>query len=336
MNTTTLSELQKESRMGALGTETATREIRQIDLSDFERRFDTISQQLWDAAVDVGFFQLVGHGIEQADIDAAFALSARFFALPDEVKAQWPHRKADNVGWEARAQVRPSTRTPDQKESYQITRPHMDGLWPTEAELPGFKATMLDFEARCWRVAMQVLSCFAVRLGMPRDFFAQAHEPTRDTYQSTLRLLHYYAIPPERQASLELWRAGAHTDFDCLTLLFQRQGQGGLQVLPGKEMEAQAWTPVPPDERAITCNIGDMLMRWSDDQLPSNFHRVKNPQPGEDMGARYSIAFFAQANRDALIESASGKYEPITAGDYLKQRVAANFAPPVAPSAPSP
>jgi isopenicillin N synthase-like dioxygenase len=43
------------------------------------------------------------------------------------------------------------------------------------------------------------------------------------------------------------------------------------------------------------------------------------------MGPRYSIAFFAQANRDAVITSASGKYPPITAGDYLKQRVAANF-----------
>ena len=322
--TPTLAELQKESRMGAMGTE-STREVRQIDLSDFDRRFDEISTQLWNAAVDVGFFQLVNHGIPQADVDEAFAMSQRFFALPDSVKAQWPHRKADNVGWESKAQVRPSTRTPDQKESYQITRPHMEGLWPTEAELPAFQSTMLGFEAKCWRVAMQVLSCFAVRLGFPREFFAGAHDPSRETYQSTLRLLHYYAIPPELQGSLELWRAGAHTDFDCLTLLFQRQGQGGLQVLPGKEMESQAWTPVPPDEKAITCNIGDMLMRWSDDQLPSNFHRVKNPQPGEDMGARYTIAFFAQANRDAMIETPSGKYPPMTAGEYLKQRVSANF-----------
>lgn len=324
-STDEMAELQKESRMGSMGTESAAREIRQIDLSDFDRRFEVIADELWDAAVDVGFFQLIHHGIEPSRIDEAFAMTARFFALPDAVKAQWPHRKADNVGWETKAQVRPSTRTPDQKESYQITRPYMEGLWPGEADLPGFKAGMLDFEAACWRVAMQVLSCFAVKLGMPRDFFATAHDPSRPSYQSTLRLLHYYAIPPEAQGSLELWRAGAHTDFDCLTLLFQREGQGGLQVLPGKEMEGQAWTPVPPDEKAITCNIGDMLMRWSDDLLPSNFHRVRNPQPGDDMGPRYSLAFFAQANRDALIESPAGKYPPITAGDYLKQRVNANF-----------
>ena len=69
----------------------------------------------------------------------------------------------------------------------------------------------------------------------------------------------------------------------------------------------------------------DSLARWSDDQLPSNFHRVKNPLPGEYMGPRYSIAFFAQANRDAIIEGPGKKYPAIAAGDYLNQRVAANF-----------
>lgn len=321
-----LTELQKESRMGAMGSISTTREIRRIDLSDFQNRKAEIADQLWDAAVDVGFFQLVGHGIAPAEIDAAFARAESFFALPDAVKAQYPHKKALNVGWETRAQVRPSTGTPDQKESYQITRPHMADLWPSETELPGFQAAMLAFERKSWEVAMQVLSCFAFKLGFDEAFFARAHDQEQPSYQSTLRLLHYYAIAPEVQDKLDLWRAGAHTDFDCLTLLYQREGQGGLEVCPGKEMEAQEWTPVPPHGGVITCNIGDMLMRWSDDRLPSNFHRVRNPQPGEYMGPRYSLAFFAQANKDAVIESPGRKYPAITAGDYLRQRVAANFA----------
>lgn len=318
-----MAELQKESRMGAMGSESDTREIRVIDLTDFDNRRDEIADQLWDAAVDVGFFQLANHGVPLAQVREAFAMTEKFFALPDAVKGQYP--LARNAGWESRAQVRPSTGTPDQKESYQITRPRMDGLYPSEAELPGFKDTMLAFESASWAVGMKVLSCFATRLGFDREFFTRAHDPARPTYQSTLRMLHYYAIPPEAQDKLELWRAGAHTDFDCLTLLYQRQGQGGLQVCPGKEMDAQEWTSIPPEEDYITCNIGDMLMRWSDDQLPSNFHRVKNPKPGEYMGPRYSLAFFCQANTDALIESPSGKYAPITAGDYLAERIKANF-----------
>ena len=320
-----LHELNKESRMGAMGTE-ARREVRIIDLADFEQRRDRIAEELWDAAVDVGFFQLANHGIAPADIDEAFAMTQRFFALPDDLKARHPLKKGLNAGWESRAQVRPSTGTPDQKESYQITRPHMQGLWPEDAALPGFQARMLAFEAQAWAVAMRVLSCFATRLGFAREFFTDAHDPASPQYQSTLRMLHYYAIDPAQRAGLGLWRAGAHTDFDCLTLLFQRKGQGGLQLLPGKDIDSQAWTSIEPADELITCNIGDMLMRWSDDQLPSNFHRVRNPGPDEYQGPRYSLAFFAQANKDALIQTPSGKYAPISAGDYLQQRVAANFA----------
>lgn len=320
-----MHELERESRMGAVGTE-ARREVRVIDLADFERRRDEITARLWDAAVDVGFFQLANHGIAPADVDAAFAMTKAFFALPEETKARHPLKKALNAGWESRAQVRPSTGTPDQKESYQITRPHMDGLWPDDGALPGFRARMLGFEAQAWRVAMRVLSCFATRLGFEREFFTGAHDPASPQYQSTLRLLHYYALDPAVRDRLGLWRAGAHTDFDCLTLLFQRKGQGGLQLLPGKDIASQAWTPIEPADELITCNIGDMLMRWSDDQLPSNFHRVRNPGPDEYQGPRYSLAFFAQANKDAVIRGPSGKYPPIEAGDFLQQRVAANFA----------
>ncbi|MDP9045207.1 MAG: isopenicillin N synthase family oxygenase [Pseudomonadota bacterium] len=319
-------ELEREARMGVVGSETRAREVRRIDLSDFETRKEAIADELWAAATDIGFFQVVNHGIATEAIHRAFEMSRAFFALPEEVKARHPLRRAFNAGWESRAQVRPSTRTPDQKESYQITRPHMDGLWPGEVHVAGFQATLLAFESECWSVAMRVLSCLAMRMGFDADFFTRAHDPTRATYQSTLRLLHYYPIDPALRERLELWRAGAHTDFDCLTLLFQRAGQGGLQVCPGKDMAAQEWTPIEPSDDVITCNIGDMLMRWSDDRLPSNFHRVKNPLPNEYQGGRHSIAFFAQANRDVLIESPGGRYAPITAENYLQERVRANFA----------
>ena len=324
-NDYTLDELKLEARMGGLG-ETRAREVRRIDVSDFEARREEITEQLWAAAIEVGFFQLVNHVIALDDIQQAFRTAERYFALPDAVKARYPLKKGCNAGWESRAQVRPSTGTPDQKESYQITRPHMADLWPTEAELPGFQQTMLGFEQQCWTLAMQVLSCFADKLGFERTFFTQAHDPSVPAYQSTLRLLHYYAIAPELKDKLDLWRAGAHTDFDCLTLLFQQTGQGGLQVCPGKEADGQVWTEVEPADGVITCNIGDMLMRWSDDVLPSNFHRVRNPRPDEYQGPRYSVAFFAQANRDVVIKGPKGTHPPITAEDYLYQRVNANFA----------
>ncbi|MFD6158618.1 isopenicillin N synthase family dioxygenase [Nocardia sp. NPDC060256] len=321
-----LSEVSREQQMGGLGRET-DREIRVIDLTDFADRREQITGELWSAATEIGFFQLSGHGIPQDQIDTVFELTARFFALPEAVKAKYPLVKANNAGWESLSQVRPSIGVPDQKESYQITRPHMAGQWPSEQELAGFRATILDFEHQAWSVAMLVLSCFADRLALERDHFTKAHDPSSPQYQSTLRLLHYFAVPAELRGVPGRWRAGAHTDFDCLTLLFQRDGQGGLQVCPGKEMAEQEWTSITPSSSLITCNIGDMLTRWSDDLLPSNFHRVRSPGAGEDQGDRYSIAYFAQADRDAVIQGPRGTYPPVTAADFLDQRVRANYRP---------
>lgn len=320
-------EVHKEVHMGTLGTETHDRRIPRIDLRDFNRRKTEITAELWDASVEIGFFQVVNHGIPNEHIARAFAMTEAFFALPDTEKAKHPLIKKLNSGWESRAQVRPSTGTADQKESYQITRPHMEpnALWPAPQLLPKFRETMLGFEAEAWMVGMKILSCFADRLGFASDFFTRAHDPSVPQYQSTLRMLHYFAIDPASRDRTDLWRAGAHTDWDCLTLLFQQPGQGGLQVCPGKDREARLWTPIEPAEGVITCNIGDMLMRWSDDQLQSTFHRVKNPQPDEYQGPRYSLAFFCQANRDVVVEGPGLKYEPMTAEDYLAWRINSNF-----------
>jgi isopenicillin N synthase-like dioxygenase len=123
----TLQELGRESRIGGLGRE-RSRDVALIDLSDFHTRRDEIADQLWDAATGLGLFQLTGHGIPVAQIEEAFDLSAAFFDLPETEKAAMPLKPGTNAGWEFKSQVRPSTGTPDQKESYQITRPRIAGL----------------------------------------------------------------------------------------------------------------------------------------------------------------------------------------------------------------
>lgn len=316
------SELAKERGFTGDGVE-LDREIPRVSMADFDARFDEIADALWSAATDVGFFQLTDHGIAGAEIERAFAMAERFFALDPDIKARRPLRPGTNSGWEFKEQVRPSTGTTDQKESFQITIPRMEelDLWPTDDEVSGFADVMTRFERANWQLAMQVLSCLADRLGFDRAFFAARHDPASPNYQSTLRMLHYF---PVEEADRSLWRAGAHTDYDCLTLLHQVPGQHGLQVCPGAEADGFAWTSVHPDPGVITCNIGDMLMRWSDDRLQSTLHRVRMPSDSEYVGPRYSLAFFAQADRDAVIQGPEGVYPPITASDYLHQRITAN------------
>ncbi|QOL81278.1 isopenicillin N synthase family dioxygenase [Pseudooceanicola spongiae] len=329
MNDTTygLQELNAEKAFGGMG-ETVERDIPQIDMSDYFNRKDEIGEALWAAATEIGFFQLYNHGIPQELVDEAFWMSEQFFQLPEDSKKQFPLKPGSNAGWEFMEQVRPSTGTADRKESYQITLPRMTGLWPNGVEVPAFKATMMAFERHNWSVAMRVLSCFADRLGFTTDFFTEGHDSDAKEYQSTLRLIHYLGMENAKPEDFKFWRAGAHTDFDCLTLLHQKPGQGGLQLSPGKDAKGRAiaWTDVPPLPGVITCNIGDMLMRWSDDKLQSTLHRVRMPRPEEYLGPRYSMAYFAQANMDTVLQGPEGKYEPMTGHDYIQMRLGANFA----------
>lgn len=315
-----LSELQVESRLGGFG-KTLKRPIPLIDFSNFEQRKEEISESLWDAAVNIGFFQIENHGIPNEKIDNIFQLAKEFFELNQQSKKKYPLRR--NEGWESLTQIRPSTGTIDQKESYQITRGRMDGLWP-EAEIPGFREQALEFEKLNWNLSQQILSCFTERLKLPSDLFRRGHDPSSPGYQSTLRFLNYYAQKPEN-LDPKLWRAGAHTDWTTVTLLYQRDGQGGLEVCPGRDVDNLAWTPIEPSNYVITCNVGDMLTRWSDDLLKSTLHRVRSPQPGDDLGARYSVVFFAQANEEMLLQGAQEKYPVITAGEFIQQRLNANF-----------
>jgi isopenicillin N synthase-like dioxygenase len=321
-----LDELNFETTLGAYGDEIDA-EIPLIDVSDFDLRRDEIRDQLWTAAIEVGFFQLKNHSIPQPKIDNAFECSQAFFQQPLNVKQQYPLKSKLNAGWEYKAQVRPSTGTADEKESYQISLPHMEGLWPEQTQ-PEFKPTLLDFEWQCWQLGMKVLSCFAEKLGFEHDFFTHAHDRTQADYQNTLRLLHYLPIKEGPALDENSWRAGAHTDFDCLTMVFQKEGQGGLQACAGKDARngVLQWADVKPIAGVITCNIGDMLMRWSDDQLKSTLHRVCMPKPDEPKKSRYSLAYFCQANKSAIIQGPGKRYEPISAEDYLRLRIEANFS----------
>ncbi|GAN94187.1 oxygenase 2OG-Fe(II) [Gluconobacter thailandicus F149-1 = NBRC 100600] len=323
--TTTMSEIETERRIGGAGT-SIVRDIPRIDLSSFEDRKQEIADALWSAATEIGFFQVYNHGIPQDDIDRAFSLAEHFFKLPTDKKAALPLKPGTNAGWEFREQVRPSTGTPDHKESFQITLPRMAGLWPQDTDIAGFQEFLTQFEHQNWLLGMKILSCFAMKLGFEEDFFTSRHEPSLPDYQCTLRLIHYMSMENAKPADFENWRAGAHSDFDCLTLLHQRAGEGGLQVCPGKDVDSGAWTDVEPATGYVTCNIGDMLMRWSDDRLLSTLHRVRMPKPGEYLGERLSIPFFCQANRDAIIQGPDRKYAPISAQNYLLERLQANFA----------
>ncbi|KAL3460883.1 hypothetical protein BJX64DRAFT_174004 [Aspergillus heterothallicus] len=313
-------------------TRYTSRPIPQISLHDFPTRIDEITAQLIAASENVGFFTLTNHGIPLPEIESIFALSESFFALPDETKSTVPWNP-NNVGWEKNSQIRPSTGAPDTKESYQLQfGENMADLWLRDEYLPRFKEECLAFMHKVQAVSEMLMRCFARGLGFPEEFFIECHDISRPNAQTTMRLLHYFALPRGNEDGKTYHRAGAHADWDFLTLLFQKEGQSGLEICPGREVVTEfgigdEWTKVEPRAGEIVCNIGDLLMSWSDDRFKSTFHRVKAPEgEGDYFGDRYSIAFFNQPCKDARIQGPRKKYPMVTGEEFNASAMKRNFA----------
>jgi isopenicillin N synthase-like dioxygenase len=212
----------------------------------------------------------------------------------------------------------------------------MNDTWISPEHLPEFKEKSLAFMHRVRQVSERLMICFARGLGgeeagFPDDYFIKLHDVSRPNMQSVLRLLHYFELPEVSDGKV-YHRAGAHVDWGFLTLLFQREGQSGLEICPGREVSTEfgmgdTWTKVHLEAGDIVCNIGDLLMSWSDDRFKSTFHRVKAPcEPGDYFGPRYSMAYFNQPCSDSVIQGPKKKYPPITGAEFTATAMKRNFA----------
>ena len=182
--------------------------------------------------------------------------------------------------------------------------------WP---DLPGFRDTLLAYYDAAQTQGLAILSIIAQDLNLPANHFdALFKDPL-----SALRMLRY---PPATGAQNEIG-AGAHTDYGAITLLMT-DGEPGLQV----RARDGDWIDVPSVENAYIVNIGDCMMRWSNDIYVSTPHRVLPPK-----NSRRSVAFFVEANPDTIVEAFPGtgtpKYPAIRAADYLQSRLDATYAP---------
>lgn len=280
------------------------------------------------ACRETGFVLLTGHGVGDQLIRRVFAAADAFFALPIDLKAPLDiRRNPHNRGWAALGteNLDPGSEQVDQKEAFNIgldlaaDDPRvMAGepfrgvnVWPDG--VPGFRESLLAYFDTVLNLGRCIHRAIAADLGLAINHFDGAFSAP----MATLRLLSY---PPTTDDTGSIG-AGAHTDYGSITLLMT-DGEPGLQVRP----RGQDWINVPHVEGAFVVNIGDCLMRWSNDVYVSTPHRVRAPRR-----RRRSIAFFMDPDPDAIISPLPGtgtpKYPPITGADYLRSRLDATYVP---------
>ena len=299
---------------------------------------------LGTACRETGFFCVSGHGIGAESRARLFAAARQFFTLPLEEKRRFsislsPHNRG-YVGMEAERLK--ADAPPDRKEAFNVglelqpDHPEIRAgrplrgvnLWP---DIPGWRDTLLDYYDRCLRLGQVIHRGISADLGLQENYFdAKLAMPA-----AVLRLLHYPAQAPVPAQTNGVARdqpgAGEHTDYGNITLL-ATDGVAGLEV---RQLDG-TWVEVADTKDLLLCNIGDCLMRWTNDRYRSTPHRVRIPE-----AERYSIAFFLDPNPDAIVEpiiaspDEAPRYAPISVRDYLLGRLDATYAHrqanPVAP-----
>ncbi|KAK3110344.1 hypothetical protein LTR53_015445 [Teratosphaeriaceae sp. CCFEE 6253] len=339
--------------MGSMGTEA------QIPVIDIRASNPDAPRQLLDAATRYGFVFIENKdtGVDVADINFMFDLSWQFFASPIEIKEEVSinsNKAVKNHGWLSQGveKLDPATqKRPDVKEAFNMGEPvHGTFQQPLPASLKPHAQTLLAFQARCLALCHQILRLVARALDIDEHWFTVRHsQPGNPAPSSTVFRMLYYPHLANPDSGLDL-RAGAHSDFGSLTLLFQQPGRPGLEIkTPSGDWAA---VPVDPHESSseshalpILVNIGDLLEDWTGGLLRSTVHRVifSPPTDGDGGGGdRYSMAYFCQPLDEALLEPVPSRLvqehirrtggrsgarggKVITARDHLMERLAATY-----------
>ncbi|OLR93588.1 isopenicillin N synthase family dioxygenase [Actinokineospora bangkokensis] len=289
-----------------------------------------------------GFLAIVGHGVPAERIAAMYRATREFFALPDAAKLALQAAPDDPLmrgfgragslaASNTDASVADERDLPDLSQTYTYNRlgePDAPALpagsdpllttpnhWP---DLPGFAAAYRAYYASMQELALELMRLFALALDLPEGWF----DDKVDEHMTNLTANYYPAqLVPPKPGQL---RKGQHSDWGSLTILYQDDAPGGLQVLD----KAGEWVDVPAIEGSFVVNIGDLMAVWTNNRWVSTVHRVVNPAPEVATRERYSVPFFHQPNFDALIECIPTctslqdppRHAPVRSGEYILEK----------------
>ncbi|MFB6840741.1 isopenicillin N synthase family dioxygenase [Streptomyces sp. NPDC056361] len=288
-----------------------------IDLRDAERgpraRAEFLDR-LRSAVHDIGFFQLVGHGVTGGD--DLLEQARRFFALPEPERAALsilnsPHfRGYSEIGRELTQGIPDQRRQLDIGPEHASTAPGPDepsyrwlagpNQWP--AAMPGLADAVHRWTGELTGVAHRLLGLILESLEVPADFLDDVVAPDPHVH---FKLLHYPG-PEHGAADGEDQGVGVHKDYGILTLLLQ-DDKGGLQVA----VEDGVFADVPVVPGAFVVNLGELLEVATRGYLRATTHRVVRPAPGVD---RYSAPFFYNPRLDGSMQPLPGPYVESAAG----------------------
>jgi isopenicillin N synthase-like dioxygenase len=329
--------------MAQLGSDTAVAPV--IDIAPFSSGANAeriaVARRFGAACEHTGFLIVTGHGVPTGVTQHMLETCRAFFALPEDEKRRLCPAIPNGPGYRpvashSLAQTLDAVAPGDLNEGYLIspllayrqlppayvasdegTKWFRDNLWPS---VPAdFQAAWTAYYREMATLASTLMRIAALALDVPETTF----DGRIDRHTSQLSARRYPPVDGETLPNQQ--RAGAHTDYGAITILWKDEGSDSLQVM-GKDGD---WKDVIPVAGCFIVNIGDLLAQWTNDRWVSTLHRVVAPRDSAARSrSRYSIPFFFKPNYDAVIEpipscignGRSAKYAPIRAGDHMAMK----------------
>ena len=307
------------------------RSIPVVDYADYlsqdENRKHEFIQAVGDSLKDIGFFALKNHGIPLTAIDDAYKQGDEFFSLSDEIKRSYlqpeiAHQRGYTAFGVEHAKNNPA---PDLKEFWQTGRSHptsgktptyVQNVWPDQ-HVSEFKAVIDGLYTQMESLSANLLQSCSLYLDKPSDWLGSMAEDGN----TIMRIIHYPPLGDDVPKGAV--RSAAHEDINFITLLVTATADG-LEVMD----HDGSWIQVEGDASHIIVDSGDMLQNLTNGLFKSTTHRVVNPSSKSKR--RFSMPMFVHPRnqidltpRPEFIEMTGGesKFETITAGDYLHQRL---------------
>jgi isopenicillin N synthase-like dioxygenase len=274
---------------------------------------------------NTGFAAIYNHGVPQEFLDDMISVTGRFFDLDAEHKRQVASRPSQGkfCGWVSFAADSASRLyagaagrevLPDLRERYRAVITAAEEIrervganqWP--GAVPEFEATWSEYHRVFAGIAMQVMALSARALGQDEHMFDRFFERHFSVLMST-------NSPPIPSHTPGQNRCSPHTDTGTMTLVYQPDSRGGIQVL----LPDERWGAPQTVRGDIIVNCADLLAIWTNDRWKSTIHRVGGPTDRLDE-RRQSVVFFHQPDLDVPIECLPGchdaerppKYQPTT------------------------
>ncbi|KAG9451275.1 hypothetical protein H6P81_011240 [Aristolochia fimbriata] len=263
-----------------------------VDLSSFFVEGDEDGKKkatkiISDALSDLGFFQIISHGVPLDLMDRALELSKRFFQYPDEEKLKSKPIAGSKAPLPAGYNRQPE-KLPDKNEYLLLFVPSPGKSFVScnvcPRDPPELKETLEELSFHLTRTASLMEEILNQCMGLPSGFIKEFNSNRSTDFIAALR--YFPATEHENNGISE------HEDGNFFTFVFQDE-VGGLEVRKDGE-----WIPVKPTKGTIVVNIGDIIQVLSNNRFKSATHRVVRKE-GQ---SRHSYAFFCNSDGDKWIE----------------------------------